>query len=54
MDMAQLTRRYTEMRAAADERGTYMDQLNDQLNAVSMSAQNYLEQARNQAVSARV
>lgn len=28
-----------------------MDQLNDQLNAVSMSAQNYLEQARNQAVS---
>lgn len=43
--------RYTEMRAAAEERGTYMDQLNDQLNSVSVSAQNYLEQARNQAVS---
>jgi hypothetical protein len=43
--------RYSEMRNAAEERGTYMDQLNDQLNAASVSASNYLQQARNQAVS---
>ena len=39
------------MRNAAEQRGTYMDQLNDQLNAASVSASNYLQQARNQAVS---
>ena len=43
--------RYSEMRNAAEQRGTYMDQLNDQLNAASVSASNYLQQARNQAVS---
>jgi hypothetical protein len=38
------------MRNAAEERGTYMDQLNDSLNNVSVSATNYLQQARNQAM----
>jgi hypothetical protein len=42
--------RYSEMRNATEERGTYMDQLNDSLNNASVSATNYLQQARNQAM----
>jgi len=44
---------YTEMRAAAQERGNYLDSLGDQLNSVSVSAGNYLSSARNTAVSRR-
>ena len=42
---------YTEMRAAAQERGNYLDNLGDSLNSVSISAGNYLSSARNTAVS---
>lgn len=41
---------YTELRRAAAERGNYLDTLGDQLNNVSVSATNYLTQARNSAV----
>jgi hypothetical protein len=45
---------YTEMRQAAAERGNYLDNLGDQLNAVSVSAGNYLSQAKNAAVGRSV
>lgn len=44
-------RRYTEMRNATAERGNYLDTLGDSINNVSISAGNYLSQARNAAVS---
>lgn len=47
-------RRYTEMRRATEERGTYMEQLNDTMNNASISATNYLNQARNNAVSSLI
>ena len=39
------------MTNAAAERGNYLDDLGDSLNNVSMSASNYLSQAKNAAVS---
>lgn len=38
------------MRNATEERGTYMDQLNESLNNVSVGATAYLQQAKNQAM----
>ena len=46
--------RYTEMRRATEERGTYMDQLGEQMNQASISASNYLTQAKNNAVCCTV
>lgn len=43
--------RYSEMTDAANERGRYLEDLGDQLNAASASAANYLNQARTAAVS---
>jgi syntaxin-binding protein 5 len=43
--------RYTEMKRATEERGSYIDQLGEQMNNASVSASNYLTQARNNAVS---
>lgn len=43
---------YTEMRNAAVERQGYLDSLGEGINNVSVSAGNYLSQARNAAVSA--
>lgn len=42
------------MRKATEERGTYMDQLGEQMNQASVSASNYLTQAKNNAVSPRL
>jgi hypothetical protein len=39
------------MRNATAERGNYLDTLGDSINNVSISAGNYLSQARNAAVS---
>lgn len=39
------------MRRATEERGGYIDQLGEQMNQASVSAANYLNQARNNAVS---
>jgi hypothetical protein len=39
------------MRRATEERGSYIDQLGEQMNNASVSASNYLTQARNNAVS---
>lgn len=42
--------RYSEMTDAAAERGNMLDDLGEQLNNVSVSATNYLTQARNAAM----
>jgi syntaxin-binding protein 5 len=39
------------MTRATEERGSYIDQLGEQMNNASVSASNYLVQARNNAVS---
>ena len=49
--LTQLIFSYTEMRLATEERGSYIDQLGEQMNNASVSASNYLTQARNNAVS---
>ncbi|OCF77713.1 hypothetical protein I204_01711 [Kwoniella mangroviensis CBS 8886] len=41
---------YSEMTDAANQRGNYLDGLNDSLNNVSASASNYYNQARNAAM----
>ncbi|ORX37991.1 lethal giant larvae like, C-terminal-domain-containing protein [Kockovaella imperatae] len=41
---------YSEMRRAAEERGTFLDGLNDSMNNVQVSAGNYLTSARNAAM----
>jgi len=38
------------MRKATEERGSYIDQLGEQMNNASVSASNYLTQARNNAL----
>jgi len=42
------------MRSAAEERGSYLDDLGEGLQNATISAGNYLTQARNSAVSAFV
>ena len=42
---------YSEMVDAANERGNYLDDLGETMNQASISAANYLTQARNAAVS---
>jgi len=44
---------YSEMTNATQQRGNYLDDLGESLNNVSMSAANYVSQARNAAVSRR-
>ncbi len=43
--------RYSEMSTAAYLRGTYLDDLGESLNNATISATNYVTQARNTAVS---
>jgi hypothetical protein len=45
--------RYTQLTNAAYERGNYLDNLGESLNNVTMSATNYVSQAKNTAVSGR-
>ncbi|WVR08305.1 hypothetical protein IAU60_005358 [Kwoniella sp. DSM 27419] len=49
-DARERTDVYSEMTDAARERGNYLDGLNDSLRDVSMSASNYVAQARNAAM----